>query len=528
MALSAQRAVALQRKQARARRLTTPQVLPAPGKGWNTRDPYEAMDPQDAITLDNWQPDYGGVRLREGSQLYQTVGEAQTITTLAVWTSAGLTHLLGATSDKIWGVDQNLQLGAGFTSGWWQTAMFNHRLFWVNGNDAPQSYDGTTLAPAGFVQNPSSTYPLDPTKLIGVQTNHNRLYFWTNSATGFWYGGLYAITGNLDYFPFEMTVPDGAYLVNVQNLTYDGGLGIATYTIFTLTTGEVLVYSGTDPSDPNNWALVGIYTTPAPIGQRAICRYGGDSYIITSSDYTKLSQLMIALKLGTVPPRSKAAGACQAAVSQGRGQTGWQAIYWGFGRRLVMNVPLIALDANGNRTFEQHVYHTGLDAWCRYTNLPAYCWAVWNDNLYFGTTNGRVVQFGVPGGDELVSGTITNIIAFGQQAWNLFGTPTQKRVAAIRPIMRSAQSVEYQFGLGYDYNPPAMTIFASHVGMPTPWNTTPWNTTPWERSAQTDTIWYIAEGDGAAISVAVQSLTVSPQPLMWIRTDLRIEPGSAL
>jgi hypothetical protein len=527
--LAPQRAAAAARQQARGRPLTAPQVLPAPIKGWNTRDAYEAMDPQDAITLDNWQPDYGGLRLREGAQLYLTVGDTtKPVTTLAVWASGGSSNLLGATQDKIWGVDQNSQLGSGFTSGWWQTAMFNHRLFWVNGSDPPQSYNGTALAAAGFVKDPTSTYTLNPNNLIGVQVVHNRLFFWTNFEAGFWYGDVFAITGNLNYFAFEMLVADAAFLVNVQNLTYDGGVGIQAYTIFTLSTGEVLVYAGTDPSDPSNWALVGIYTTPAPISQRAICRYGGDSYLITSSDYTKLSQLMIALKLGTVPPRSKAAGACQDAVSQGRGQTGWQAIYWGFGRRLIMNVPLVALDTSGNRTFEQHVYHTGLDAWCRYTSLPSHCWAVWNDNLYFGTHNGKVVQFGVQGGDELVSGTITNIVSFGQQAWNLFGTPTQKRVAAIRPIMRSAQTVQYQFGLGYDYGPPNMTISAMHVGEPTPWNTTPWNSVPWERDAETDTIWYVAAGDGTAISVAVQSTTISPQPLIWVRTDLRIEPGAAL
>jgi hypothetical protein len=72
-----------------------------------------------------------------------------------------------------------------------------------------------------------------------------------------------------------------------------------------------------------------------------------------------------------------------------------------------------------------------------------------------------------------------------------------------------------------------LNLFAAHVGLPTPWNTTPWGT-PWERAAETDTIWYIAEGDGSAISVALSTVTDTPQPLIWMRTDLRIEPGQAL
>jgi hypothetical protein len=551
MSEARRQALAAGRRQMRARKITQPEVLPAPIKGWNTRDPYEAMDPQDAITLDNWQPDYGGVRLREGCQVYKTLGWANVmsqpaapVTTLAFWRVGTAQQLLGAQADKIWSVDAQTVLGSGFQSSWWQTAQFNKHLFWVNGVDPPQGYDGTSLAAAGFVRDPTSTFTLNVNDLIGVAAVHNRLYFWTLQDCGFWYGVLYGIAGNLNYFPFEMTLGDGAYLVNVQILTYDGGTGIQAYTIFVMSTGEILTYQGTDPSDPNNFSLVGIYTTPAPLDMRAACRYGGDSYIVTSSDYTKLSQLMIALKLGAVPPRSKAAGACQAAVTQGRGLKGWQAIYWGFGRRLVVNVPLTSFDAGGNPQFEQHVYHTGLDAWCRYQGLGAYCWVVMGDQLLFGGNNGMVVQFGLPGGDELVKltppwGTSAwsttpwqlleyhPITANAQQAWNLFGTPLQKRVAAIRPIMRSAQTVQYTFGLGFDYNDPVLDLSAAHVGRPTPWNTTPWGT-PWERAAETDTIWYIAEGDGSAISVALSTVTSTPQPLIWMRTDLRIEPGQAL
>jgi hypothetical protein len=541
-----------QRRQVRARKITAPEVLPAPVKGWNTRDPYEAMDPQDAITLDNWQPDYGGVRLREGCKVYATLGwanimsaPAAPVTTLAFWRLGTQQQLLGAQADKIWSVDTQTALASGFQSSWWQTAQFNKHLFWVNGVDPPQDYDGTTLAAAGYVQDPTSTYTLNVNDLIGLAVVHNRLYFWTLQDCGFWYSELQAISGNLNYFPFEMTLGDGAHVVNVQILTYDGGNGIQSYTVFVMSTGEILTYQGTDPSDPANWSLVGIYTAPAPLDMRASCRYGGDTYIVTSSDHTKLSQLMIALKLGAVPPRSKAAGACQAAVAQGRGLTGWQAIYWGFGRRLIINVPLISNDpVTGYRQFEQHIYHTGLDAWCRYQGLSAYCWVVMGDRLLFGGDNGMVVEFGTAGGDELVKLTppwntqlwnvtpwqvlqYNQISAFAQQAWNLFGTPTQKRVAAFRPIMRSAQTVQYTFGLGFDYNDPVLNMAAAHVGVATPWNTTPWGS-PWERLAETDTIWYIAEGDGSAISVALATTTDTPKPLIWIRTDLRIEPGDAL
>jgi hypothetical protein len=61
----------LQRARA-SRRTTTPETISAALKGWNTRDPYEAMDPLDAILLDNWYPTVNGLVVRNGTVSYAT------------------------------------------------------------------------------------------------------------------------------------------------------------------------------------------------------------------------------------------------------------------------------------------------------------------------------------------------------------------------------------------------------------------------------------------------------------------------
>src|SRR5690242_9013303 len=43
-----------------------PPSVPAPVKGWNTRDAITTMDPLDAVQLDNWYPDASGLSLRNG------------------------------------------------------------------------------------------------------------------------------------------------------------------------------------------------------------------------------------------------------------------------------------------------------------------------------------------------------------------------------------------------------------------------------------------------------------------------------
>ncbi|HEY1299247.1 MAG TPA: hypothetical protein VGF07_02045 [Stellaceae bacterium] len=556
MAAKIGRARLVQRQRA-AQKLTSPTSLPPPLKGWNARDPFEAMDPQDAITLDNWYPDYGGCRSRDGCAVYAATDSASPVPTLAVWRHGSPSALVAASGSQLWDVSGGIAtkavvIGSDYQSDWWASANFNGYLFLVNGIDPPQQWQGPAsgdAVAAGFTLDPAAGF--DPSyinALNGIAVKHNRLFFWTGRDPGFWYGPLLGIAGTLSYFPFDQLVPDGAALVAVETLTYDGGTGIADYTVFILSTGEMLSYSGTDPSNPDNWALVGLYVIAAPVGgaevsgenaypNRGTLRYGGDVYVITSSDHAKMSQLITALKLGQMPPRSKASQAVADAVALGRTLPGWQVIYWGYKRRLVFNVP------QPDGTFQQHLYNPALDAWSRYVGIPAITWCVWGDRLFFGTPQGMICEHGVGSSDQFYwyrvpwnttpwnssrwSQQVENPInATAQQAWNLFGTPLEKRVAAVRPVIQSIGAADFNFSLGFDYGKPSVTITVNQANLRSPWNTSPWNTSPWSDTATVDALWHVASGDGSAVSLMVGAAGV--QPLTWVRTDLRLEPGQAL
>jgi hypothetical protein len=561
MALSMSRQGMARRQQQAVPGIREPIPLMAPVKGWNTRDPYEGMDPQDAVTMDNFQPDYGGIIPREGSQIFDAHGGGSPVTTLAIWRSGDHEQMLAAAGGSIWVVGASVRgaplqrrdlvpgardLGSGFTSAWWNTVMFNGRLLLANGRDPIQVYDGTTLAALSIDVDPAPPAgapvypPFDSSTMMGLAVIHNLLFMWDGHSPGFWYSSVpYAFQGPiLHWFPFDMVTPEGANLLAVNSLTYDGGQGIASYTIFFLSSAEMLIYSGTNPDIPlsedatTGWALQGNYTVAAPafggsVLPRAMTRYGGDIYMISSTDYVKLSQLVAALKEGMFPPRSKASGACMSATAQGKTLNGWQMIYWGGGRRLLVNVPLVAGDPGANNSnFEQHIYSTGLDAWTRYRGLNAYCWCVQDDELFFGTEDGIVSRFGTATADQNPAGAQIPIDCFALQAWNLFGTAHNKVVAAIRPVVRSASAVYYEFGVGFDYNQPDTPIVVEHFGSRTPWNTTPWGA-PWERPTATESLWYVAGGDGSAIAIAVHAISDNTEPWIWTRTDFRLTPGIA-
>jgi hypothetical protein len=545
------RLAALQRA---ARVITEPVSLPPPIKGWNTRDAFEAMDPLEAIRLDNWYPDYAGCEIRHGSQVFATTDGVGAVQTLAVWRSGGTSAMIAAVSGQWWDVSAGFGggrpvIGSGYASDWWAQANFAGRIFLCNGHDGIKVWQGPAIGSgviedAGFTIDPLSGFdPAHGDTFNGVYVAHNRLFFWNGNDPGFWYGELLAITGVLTYFPFDRLVPTGAAMVAMSTLTYDGGTGIADYSIFILSTGEMLSYSGTDPSNPGNWALTGVYIIAPPVAPqgfpvRGVFRYGGDVYNITSSDYAKLTQLLAALQAGTMPPRSKVSGAVIEAVGQARHLPGWQAVYWGYRRRLLFNVPL----PEGG--FVQHVYNPQTDAWCRYTGLPAYCWVVWGDRLFFGAPGGSVIEHGVGSTDGLVHTTqpwditpwdqeawgrqVKNpIAAFAQQSWNLFGTPLEKRVSAVRPIMQSSQgSLSFEFSLGFDYRDPSVTVAVDRDAEASPWDTSAWDSSPWSAEFAVDNQWHIAGGNGSVISIAVAA--TRRNPMHWLRSDLRIEKGSAL
>lgn len=129
------------------------QVVPAPVGGWNARDALEAMDPADAVMLDNWIPGNGVVVGRGGSRTQLNVG-AFPVDSLIPYEGDAANFLLAAYDGNISAmfgdsgvIDPPFSYASGFTSDVWQWGTFDNRTVLLNGADAPQVFDGFSLAP---------------------------------------------------------------------------------------------------------------------------------------------------------------------------------------------------------------------------------------------------------------------------------------------------------------------------------------------------------------------------------------------
>lgn len=523
-----------QRAMLRASQPTTaPLPLGAPLGGWNTRDPIEAMQPTDAIVLENWYPDVAGVLTRRGSNIFADLLTGTPVYSLMAYQAGATAKLLAASSGTIWDITSQtpVSIGTGFSSDKWQSTNFNGKLFLANGSDTLQVFDGTTLSAATFTGTTLSEF-------VDVGSFHNRVFLWKASEAGFWYGGTNSVSGSLTFFDLSMLIPDGGNVVTIQPFSYDGGQGISSYTVIVLDTGEMLVYAGSDPSNASTWTLSGRYSIGVPVGRRAVCRQGGDVYLTASDDYQKLSVLLAALAQGIVAPLSKASGAIKTAAELGADLFGWDAIYYPRGRRLIFNVP--ELDGS----YSQHVLNTATNAWCRYRGLSALCWVVFNGKPYFGAAGGQIYEADT-GFSDITSEALpawdtspwdttpwstpnyTPITANGQQAWQILNQNVQnKRVAMVRPILSSIGAINFQFGVGFDYVDPFVAPGLVTPLVTSPWDISPWDTTPWGGDKKADNDWHVSSGIGSSVSVVVNVSAV--QSIAWTRTDLRFEQGTAL
>lgn len=475
--------------------------IPSPTSGWNTRDALDAMDPADATRLDNFFPDVGKVVARKGFTSFATL--TGMVDTLTEYSAGAIRRLVGAAGGNVYDIGQGTTVGTGFSSNRWQSINFNAKLFLVNGTDAGQTYDGTTLAATGF------TGPSSP--LIGIHPFGGRVWGWEASSQKPYYGGLGSITGAMTAFPLNTVSKSGGNLIAMGTLSRDSATaGPLVYCCFVMSPGEIIIYQGTDPA---TWTLQGIYKVGAPLGPRGVIPVGGDLAIITLDDYVKLSDVMTQGLI--VYNRSKVSGAVQAATLANAGAFGWDGVLYPRGNRMLFNVP------NLDGSYDQHVLNTITGAWCRFRGMNAKSWSLWNDALYFGAGDGKVYL-----ADSGAADNGAAIVVDGQPAWTDLGTPARKRIAMARPMVQIVGAVSYSFAVGYDFNDPGVTTSTTVTSGGSPWDTSPWDTSPWSPESLTDQQWRVEGDSGRVVTARLQaSLKTS---MSWLQNGYRFESGSSL
>jgi len=361
---------------------------------------------------------------------------------------------------------------------------------------------------------------LNSNQFANINLFKERLYFVQKDSLSFWYLPVDSINGAVTEFPLGGIFKKGGYLQAMGTWTIDAGYGVDDLAAFVTSNGEVAIYKGSDPSNPNDWALIGIWNIGQTFARKCLFKYGGDLLLLTEDGLVPLSAGLQSTRLD---PRVNITDKIFFAISQAADQYannfGWQINYFAKVNMLIVNIPV----TGGS---EQYVMHNITKSWAKFTNIKANCWELSSDNMYFGA-NGFVGKFYDTNADAG-----TNITAFVQQAYSYFDSRgQQKRFTLVRPILQTDNGLPSVLcGISTDFDTVNLTNQISFnplildIGE---WDVDKWDDANWGGGLVTTKVWQGVTGLGYAGSVSLNVVSQSIE-FHWASTDFVMERGGVL
>ena len=500
--------------------------LPAPLGGWNARDSLANMAAEDAVMLDNWFPATTSLNVRYGYSNHVTGITGQQVESLMVWNGPSSSAMIAATNaGNMYMATSAGAVGAvqvsGLTNGRWQyvnvATTTSAYLIAVNGADKAVIYNGTFHRDGDGA--PYDITGVDSATCININLHKNRVWLIEESSLNAWYLPTSAIGGAATAFRLNGIAQLGGSLVAMYTWTIDAGYGVDDMAVFITTEGEVIVYAGTDPASAATWQLVGVWHLGTPIGVRCGLKYAGDLLIITQDGVQPLSA---ALQSSRLNPKVSLTDKIQYAMSQAvtlyGANFGWELVYFAQQNQLYLNVPVLA-SASQN----QYVMNTITKNWTKFTGWEANCWAILNDDLYFGGA-GVVAKAW-----DTLADAGTDIDATAIQAFNYLGNRSQqKQFTMIRPTFFQTGTVSAFGGVNVDFDQADISTSLETV---TPsgalWDTAVWDTDLWAPEFMTTLVWQGANGIGYCCAPRIKA-TVNGVQLQWAASDIVFRRGGIL
>ena len=500
--------------------------VPAPVGGWNARDSLANMDAADAVSLENWFPGTSNVLMRYGFSNHVTGITGEQVESLMVWNGVSSSAMIAATNaGKMYTVTTAGAVGAAaisaLTNGRWQyvnmSTTAGNYLIAVNAADKAVIYNGTYHRDGDGA--PYDVAGVDTATCLNVNLHKNRLWFVQEASLDAWYMPTSAIGGTATKFSLNAVAQLGGSLVGMWTWTIDAGYGVDDMAVFVTTEGEVLVYAGTDPASAATWQLVGVWHIGSPLGNRCGFKYAGDLLLVTQDGVQPLSA---ALQSSRLNPRVSLTDKIQKAVSDAAANYGsnfgWELAYFPQANQLYLNVP-----TSTGADQEQYVMNTITKNWCKFTGWDANCFAVFNDELYFG---GFAV---VCKAWDTFADAGVDITGTAIQAFNYLGNRSQqKQFTMIRPTFFTSGGASVFGGVNVDFDTADISTSLESV---TPaaalWDSAIWDTDIWAPDLSVISLWQGAQGVGYCCAPRIKG-TVNGQRLQWAASDIVFRRGAVL
>jgi hypothetical protein len=508
--------------------------VPAAVGGLNAYNGLPAMPEQDAIIMRNLIPAPYGCPVRKGYQLFAD-GFAEGVGTVMAWRSDdGSAKLFAVDADHIYNATDGGTMTAAeqvvaSQNPWWQSTNFANaagvHLIAFNGID-----DGFWWGPAGYAPlvvgdgTANGTWKnVDPKDLVNVVVHQKRIWAVEKDSNLGWYLPPEQVYGVATSFDFGGCFSKGGFLQALATWTTDSGTGIDDKLLAISSQGEVAIYSGFDPNDPDNWKLEGVYNAGETFTRRCWTKYGGDCAILTQYGVVTMSSLLSAEESVSANSLSlKVQKVFSDLAAEGEYRAGWQILNYPNEDLLIVNIPGLSISANF-----QLAMNTITRGWTEFVGFSAQCWSRYGSSIVYGGF--QALYIGLIGRTDNADMEGENGVAIRaevQQAFSYFGAQGQnKHFKMFRPTFIYGGDFEFraQANMDFDFGgtPPAASPPFYKYGI---WDEDVWDGgAVWSGGLLSAKQWVFVTGIGYAASIRMQIETASE--VTWVSTDWAMENG---
>lgn len=482
-----------------------------PTGGWDRKNALADMPEDNAYILDNLFPSTDRMLSPPPWETHAT-GLGDSVETLLPYTPQdGTSEIYAVAGGSIYDVSSAGAVGAAEVSGltnsrFQYTQLTNaagHHLIAGNGSDTPRLYSGSSWGTLS-VTGPTAA------NLVWFNNHQRRLWAGEKSSLRAWYLAVDSISGAMSSFDLGAHATKGGYLVGMGTWTRDSGSGPDDAAVFLTSEGQAIVYAGTDPSSASTWALIGVFDIGRPIGRRCMIKWGGDLVIVTQDAFVPASRSLLSDRSSTdtIAISSQINEAVNDAVRLYGSNFGWEPFVYPRGAHLMFNIPV------SSTTSHQYVFNTITGKPCRYTYMPALCWALAGDDAYFGTPSGTVCKF-----DSGAGADGSDIMSDVLQAFSHFGTPGRdKAFKRVELTMQAAADPNPAIEINTDYQVKAFTaVNQSSPNTAATWGVARWGIGTWGSPSQIWRGWRGVRGNGHAAALRMRFNSNATRP-SWIST----------
>ena len=385
--------------------------FPSPTRGVDTSQPMPGGNPLTAIRMDNLIPRALGCQLRKGYRRWVSNMGGEIRSLMQYHPAAGEPALFAANdAGDVFDVTTFqassfvptavLSVPGGQPPGEWHSLNYVsdagiHYLVMVNPGGGYWTWDGTTWVEHTAGVAAGQIDGADPHLFAYVMVYKRRLVFVEMNSTRAWYLPVGQIAGLAEEFDFGPLFPNGGALAAMVNWTFDGaaaggtgsaGGGLDNKLVVIADQGDVLVYSGNDPTSVADFSLVGRwYVGRVPVGRRFFSQYGSDIAIVTERGLAFMSELMRGegfFQHASTAQQINSELAVQ--VTQTLDVRYWEVEFLPHEQLIIIKLPKF------NNTDRQWAYEVNNKAFCGLLDMPMATVETFNGRSFSGDQSGNV------------------------------------------------------------------------------------------------------------------------------------------